>query len=346
MSTEAQHIGPERDLTFVTITFREELELLRLQARSMAAFLPPEMVGEILVVVNDHDEDALCRKVEEMRGEYGVLADRLRVLPATALFRWDTGPGGPVALMRKLQSLHPWLALRSKGTAWRYHGGWKIQQVCKMAIYREVSTPWIVLLDSKIHFMAPVPRSEFFAADGRPRLICKNLAEARADWLAPSFAQFGLEPDAAGPRVADGIMPLPVATDLLRDVTEAVEAKTGPLQVLFSVHRKGETEAMLITGYCVATRGSLEAVFDTSRAFPPVIMRTHGDERVEAALDAVEAGAVSLALHRAAVVRLTPAQRERLAGLWSARGLVRDEADLARLFGVRDADDMEKERAA
>ncbi|MGR3371240.1 DUF6492 family protein [Pseudooceanicola nanhaiensis] len=346
MTGAARHNGSGRDLTFVTITFREELELLRLQARSMAAFLPPDMVGEILVVVNDRDEAALGDAVEAMRAEYGALSGRLRVIPATRLFRWNVGPRGPLARLRRVQALHPRLALRSPGTAWRGHGGWKIQQVCKLAIWREVSTPWTVLLDSKIHFMAPVPRSEFFAPDGRPRMICKDLSDARMDWLAPSFAQFGLPPDAAGPRVADGIMPLPVATALLRDVTEAVEAKSGPLQVLFAVHRKGETEAMLITAHCIARHGSLEAVFDTARPLPPVIMRSHDAAWVDAALDAVEQGAVSLALHRAAVARLTQAQRTRLAGLWRDRGLVGDAGDLARIFSVRDGDVPAAEHAA
>jgi len=45
-------------IAFVTVTFRDELELLRLQARSMAAFLPDALVAEILVIVNDRDEAA------------------------------------------------------------------------------------------------------------------------------------------------------------------------------------------------------------------------------------------------------------------------------------------------
>ncbi|WP_375691050.1 DUF6492 family protein [Pseudooceanicola sp. LIPI14-2-Ac024] len=329
MTTGAADIGTKRDLTFVTITFRDELDLLRLQARSMAAFLPPSMVGEILVVVNDRDEAAVAAEVEAMRGDYGPLADRLRVVAGTALFRWDVGPGGPLHWLRRAQAWHPRLAFRSPGTAWRGHGGWKIQQVCKMAVYREVTTDWTVLLDSKIHFLNPVSPADFFSATGQPRLICNPREEAREDWLAPSFRQFGLTPADAGPRVVNGIMPLPIRTRLLGQVTEAVEERAGPLQVLFAVHRQGETEAMLINAYCVAEYGSLEAEFDTARPLPPVIMRTTTSELIDVALDRVAAGEATLALHRASVARLTAAQRGKLVALWRRAGLVGSEAEAA-----------------
>lgn len=325
-------------IAFVTVTFRDELELLRLQARSMAAFLPDALVAEILVIVNDRDEAGVGAAVEAMRPDYGVHAGKLRVVGATDLFRWDAGPGGAASLLRRIQALHPRLAFRSPGLAWRGHGGWKIQQACKLLAFRAVRAEWTVLLDSKIHFLAPVARSEFVTPDGRGRIICSDRERANQAWLASSFRRMGLEPSAAGPRVVNGIMPFPVRTRLLREVTETVEADVGPLQVYFAVHRKDETEVMLINAYCCARRGGLEAEFDTTRPLPPVIMRSTPAEVVEASVRRVEAGETTLALHRAAVARLSEDQRARLAALWRRAGLVRTEAELARLFSVRDSE--------
>jgi len=325
-------------IAFVTVTFRDELELLRLQARSLAAFLPEALVAEILVIVNDRDEAGVGAAVEAMRPDYGPHAGKLRVVGATDLFRWDAGPGGAASFLRRMQALHPRLAFRSPGLAWRGHGGWKIQQACKLLAFRAVRAEWVVLLDSKIHFLTPVDRSEFFAADGKPRIICKDRADANQAWLDSSFRRMGLDRSAAGVRVVNGIMPFVVRTQLLREVSETVEADVGPLQVFFAVHRKDETEVMLINAYCCARHGGLEAEFDTARPLPPVIMRNTPPAVVEESIRRVEAGESTLALHRAAVARLSEDQRARLAALWQRTGLVRTEAELGQLFSVRDSE--------
>ncbi|MGH1423561.1 MAG: DUF6492 family protein [Pseudooceanicola sp.] len=339
MTPGEAHIGPvpaAEAITFVTVSYREELALLRLQARSMARFLSPDLVGDILVIINDCAEDQAAAMVESLRPDYGALADKLRVVKGTDLFRWNVGPGGPMAWLRRFQSLHPYLALRSPGDAWNKHGGWKIQQVHKLACYRAITSGRIVMLDSKYHFLRPVRVDDYFAPDGRAYMMMDPVEQTRQDIIETSFRWFGLKPSDAGAMVTRGWMPFVIQTDLLKQATEAIEERTGPLQVLFAVHRKRETEAMLVNAFCLWRHGGIDQFFDGDISVPPIIVRGATEADIDAALTAAENGGALLALHRSVIPTLLPRHKDRLRALWRNAGLISQDAEADQILALRD----------
>ena len=65
-------------LDLATVVYRDELPLIRLQARSIARMLDPRGIGAILVVVNDREEEACLAALREVLPEVGVFAHRSR----------------------------------------------------------------------------------------------------------------------------------------------------------------------------------------------------------------------------------------------------------------------------
>ncbi len=54
-------------IDFATVVFRAEIGLLRLLARSLARFMPPDHVGEILLIPNDVEVPACIARLKEIR---------------------------------------------------------------------------------------------------------------------------------------------------------------------------------------------------------------------------------------------------------------------------------------
>jgi hypothetical protein len=148
-------------LDIVTVVFRKEVPLLRLQARSMARFLDPAGIGRVRVIVNDRRERVCCAAVEALRGDYGPFADRLEVVTPDALFALRPSGLGPRDWRQRA-----WLWGVRHGVlypfglkgGWRGNRGWRIQQALKLAAGRYGEAPFVLILDAKNHFIGPVSR--------------------------------------------------------------------------------------------------------------------------------------------------------------------------------------------
>lgn len=158
--------GPSVD--FITICYRTELSMLRLQARSMARFLDPEGVGRILVIANDEDEKACIAGFETIRADWGRYADRVEFVRGTSLmprrFR------GPLDRLERLWVAGPrcrWRHLRDRAMGkpsyvygWGLNSGWLMQQAFKLYAatgggdagwetrFAAIEEPWIYRLSA------------------------------------------------------------------------------------------------------------------------------------------------------------------------------------------------------
>lgn len=130
-------------IDFVVVTFREELNVLKLQAASFGRFVNIEFCNSINIIINDEYE--FCKKFifSEVYPLLGDLKDRIRI--------WD---------INDLVSfpMRPYLR----------------QQVAKMTIAQKLDFKHYVCLDSKNIFVRQMRMGDFFV-DDRPRGAFQSL---------------------------------------------------------------------------------------------------------------------------------------------------------------------------
>ena len=288
--------------SFVTVSFETEFALLRLQARSMALFLPEEMCEEIVVLDNSNKgidaEDRLS-----LLNEYGGLASRVRVL-------------------------RPADVVRIPGSV-----GWRSQQVLKLCVAEQLRAERYVVLDAKNHFVR-TPSVDFFVApDGRSRVNAYGYEQhPHRRNLEHVLTYLGLDPSQYVQRFAATVTPFVLDRDLVRSMVDDVEQKSGrPFAEEFVAQEL--TEFFLYAGWVIASGRSLEDVFDFHQVFCPVVWPRLADRRgvEESVRQAHERKAPLFAVHRRAFVQLDADGGRTLARFWSDRGLF-ESTDAAQRF--------------
>ena len=328
---DVDRAGPGR-MDVVTVVFREELPLLALQARSIARFLDPGAVGRILVVVNDFREDDCVAAVERLRPLYGDLAPRLEVIRPDALHSprrlgprrraelWYVRHGrGP--LMRRLPR-------RDRlASGWRGNPGWSMQQAQKLLVANAVSARYVLILDAKNYFVAPVGLATFVAEDGRARSRRAGEGEFQRQWIDASFRALGLAPEGVS-EAPPTTTPVVIESAAMRAALAAIEDRLGPLESFFSLYKGRATEFMLLFAAIDRGRGLWWQRFAPGLPDAATIYAKGGDEAVQAML-AAPPDLPIMGLHRRVLRRIGDESRRALARFWLGLGLFAtlDEAE-------------------
>lgn len=153
-------------LDLATVVYRDELPLIRLQARSIARMLDPRGIGAILVVVNDREEEACLAALREVLPDYGPFADRVELLRPADLFALRParlGPRGPLQRAKAAFTSNRWRYPFGVKGGWRGNRGWAVQQALKLAVARRGEAANLCILDAKNHFIRPVGVEAAFA---------------------------------------------------------------------------------------------------------------------------------------------------------------------------------------
>lgn len=330
--------GPTVD--FITICYRTELPMLRLQARSMARFLDPEGVGRILVIANDEDEKACIAGFETIRADWGRYADRVEFVRGTSLmprrFR------GPLDRLERLWVAGPrcrWRHLRDRATGkprtvygWRLNSGWLMQQAFKLYAARLVTASHAVVLDAKNFFVAPVGVGLFVAPDGRARVAMVTPTPKLRQWSEASAKRIGATLTRRD-TMPESSTPVVIRAEDFRASTDRIERAVGPLESFFARRSAHSTEFMML----YAATGGGDAGWESR--FAPI------EEPWIYRLRATEPGVLSsklaeregqpepiLSLHRKWFFKIGTTDRAALARYLTARGLLANEAELGALI--------------
>lgn len=290
-----------RPLTFVTITYRAEDTLQLLQARSLALYARPEDVASVIVVDNGAPEMSR-RTRKRLLAAYGPLAERVQIVPRSALGA-DTGSSG-----------------------------WMSQQVMKLAVHDRVTTPTYVLLDAKNHLIRPVTVGDFLAADGRART---GFQSYRHHPLLPRvekvLAYLGLDP-ATADRFPPTSTPFVMHTDVVAALIADIEASAGrPFTEEFVA--ADLTEFPLYSGWLLRRDGDFEATYVDDAIQSPTIWGGGASRAgVEKAIaEAKERNAPAFGVHRRALNRLDADTAAPLADFLTERGIVSGPAEFSAL---------------
>lgn len=312
-------------LDLVTVVYGAEIVLLQLQARSIARFLDPAGIGEILVVVNDRDQAGCVERVRAILPDYGALADRVRILRPEDLFVLRPARLGPRGIWDRARAAFTayrrFYPLGVKG-GWRGNRGWAVQQALKLLAARCGSGANVLILDAKNHFVRPVSVASFVAPDGRSlaRLAPPNPKHLR--WNRFSFRRMGLPEPGPDDISLPTITPIVAPRAGLVAAVDAIEARIGPAETFFARKRTEESEFALINAFLASRPGGLLASFAPGLIPAATLWPGKDDAEIEGLLASVERGEVDvLSVHKRRLGKLSPQHLARLRAIWDAAGL-------------------------
>ncbi len=281
----------------VVVCHMRDIDMLRLQARSLAVFMPAELVGQILVIENDADGEVFAAAfASQVLPEYGLLAAHV-----TLIRREELAPG--------ISFAH----------------GWRSQQVLKMLATARIATEHVLILDAKNHFIRPLTRSSYIAEDGRLRSYAVSQRGHLAQLFANSHAAFGLDPEPYFDRNLPNITPFPARPATIRGMITKIEHHHAMTFAAFFLGRD-VAEFYLLSAFLVARDGGPEREYSLGE---PDVITVFPDKAEAGAFEWVDFqlhrdAILCMGVHWAAIPLLSPAVRDRIVAFWQERGLVRD----------------------
>jgi len=317
-------------IDIVTVVFREEVNFLRIQARSLAQYFDPGVIGEILVLINDVQESECAANVADILPEYGHLAPRVRLVRSDVYF---LKPESPMAALRLALSskLRKWRR-RSRG-GWMGRSGWYTQQAAKLAAARFASGRYMLILDAKNHFIASVGYADFVDKDGLPRTAPYIADPYHYQWTRNSYEFFGL----TAPRITEMVMPpttpFCVETELVEKLLRYLEDRHGRVQTFFRPRPHQTIEFTLLSAFAAKEKGDWKACFSDGLEPPLVIYRNTPVESFGSILERIEDETPkTIGFHRSRIAEMDAAMHLRIARIWESRHLVGSEQEGIRLL--------------
>jgi len=292
-------------VTILTVVFDEEINLLALQARSLARFFELTSVDKIVIIINGKQQLDVERRVHNIAlQEYGTFSERVTIILADDVHRFR----------------HP-------------EAGWQTQMALKLLAAPRVSTTWYLVLDAKNHFIRPASMRDFFADSGRALYTPDNFRSLRGHFLN-SAKFFGVAPEELIESFFSPCTPSMLHRQSVLNMNEAVIGMTGKttgeLIVQFDVPY---TEFILYSLYLYSV-GGFYSLYEPSFANTASIWQMDAiDDNSFANVLAQARNPATLlfSIHRLAREVLTHEQRRQIGDLWCDMGLV-DDTDSAERF--------------
>jgi len=251
----------------------------------MARYLPPNLVAQIIVIENSPMPDGWRTALP-----YGPLATKVRFITA------DTIALLPVS------------------------SGWFTQQILKLLISRQVTTPSYVILDAKTHLVFPLT-ADHIMRDGKLLSFRQSYAAHPArEFLDNALAYFHLTPDITC--LPPASPPIGMPTSPVRQMIEYIEQREGDFGKFFI--RQRVMEFPLFSAYLMATE-QLDQLYDFSGTNYPIIWdwRASQDDWIAQQIALSELHARPwFSLHRRAAPLLSDAGCQMITAFWQRRGLL------------------------
>jgi len=290
-------------VAFVSVTFRDDLNLIRLQARSIARFVDPALIDRYIIIVNHAASDPVHAQTRE-----AVLAEM-------------QGFKKPVLFMTQTDLIRPA----------KDEEGWRSQQVLKLMIARKLEGEAYILLDAKNHFVRPVGYSCFFP-EGRAITRSYKPAPALQKFFDRTAAYYGLDPKMVAGDAMPATTPYILYTDWVRDLIDDIEThERCSLADFMLIKNTLVTEFFLY--YCFMRAKNLpvaDRYIIKKRMVVSLFTRYPEDEETTNRLiESVRDENIKVfGLHRRRIAQLTENQRRMISSLWMHNGLIATHAEV------------------
>jgi uncharacterized protein DUF6492 len=292
-------LGCELDsVSILTVVFDEEIDLLALQAKSIARFFDSQSIDEIIIIVNGKQQSYVEQCVrQDVLPEYGDLSAKVTLIPADDLYRFR----------------HP-------------EAGWHTQMALKLLAAPRVSSTWYLVLDAKNHFIRSTTVGDFFSKSGRGLYPPDNFGSLQEHFVNAAKL-FGVEPEGLIDSFFSPVTPSILHRQSVLDLNEAVVRMTGKsigdLIVQFDVPY---TEFILYSLYLYSVDG-FDALYQPSPSITTTIWKENAMDSGSFERKMTQARSMTtlcFSVHRLAREVLTSEQRQQIADLWLDAGLIDD----------------------
>lgn len=293
----------QRPYSIVTVVYEGDTAGLELQARSLGAHAPSDLISDIIVIGNFAQPPA-PDWWERTRLLYGPLADRAVLMPAAEI-------------ASGLDDLT----------------GWWSQQVLKVEIAKFISTDAYLILDSKHHLIKPLKRSFLEDHSGRLRIRCANYeGHSLRTYLDNALNEFGL-PSTAADFFPTTTPPFPFDTQAALRLIDYGQNKGGSLAQHMLTNRL--TEFFSYSAFLMST-GELERLYDLHKMpYPMIWPRQTSDAACLSVIQTARGGeSPFFAVHRRAAGDLSVRARREVASLWVDAGLHESMDDALTTLGL------------
>lgn len=271
--------------TIVTVAHQDDYEALYFQARSMAKYLPPSLIHQIIIIENPKLQDHA-----RLISQYGKLKNRVKIVAGASLappeaFSWS---------------------------------GWWSQQILKLMVAQIVETPRYLCLDAKNVLVFPL-RRKFLERREKPRSFeIDYTTHSSLRWLRHTLDYFGL-PETHIKAFVPTTTPFVLVTDLVKELIRYIEGREGTsLAAAFLKHQL--TEFFLYGGFLKATnRFNYDVSGEECHTVWDVV---HGDDYVHGIIKQTEKKKLPFfSVHRRAIPKLSEHARQEIIRFWTRRGL-------------------------
>jgi hypothetical protein len=285
-------------LTFVSVVFEAEYDLLRLQARSMSRHVPAALAAKVVVIDNSRS-GMPASELDALRRDLGQHGSALEVLTPSTIAQLPPA------------------------------SGWHGQQVLKLCVARRIETERYVVLDAKNHFI-DTPSLRFFESqDGRPRASWYSFEDHHfRPTLEKVLRYVDLPVEPFPERFTSTITPFVLDTsDVLEMVDEIGASSDAGFEREFI--DRGLAEFFLYGAWSWARYGSLEQAFELHEEPCPVVWPKAADAdgvRAAVRLAALRRSPI-FAVHRRAVIAMDADARAVLSDFWVDRSLFAERSE-------------------
>lgn len=297
-------MAAEANLSLVTVFFEAEIDLLELQARSLARYHAAGDFDRIVVIDNTH-AGVSRRTRTRLERAFGPWRDRVRFVRPDELVALPALPG------------------------------WVGQQVLKLMVHRRIETSHYLVLDAKNHWIQPTDRHTFLAPDGRARGASHTYRGHALEQRVTGVLQYlDVDPEQWLDHFSVTHTPVVLSTQVCADLIADIEQRSGrPFAQEFA--NADLLEFPLYSGWIIARDGNLDSEIDGSTIRSTTIWPSHRPARVAEELAALEhLDSPFLAVHRKALARAGWSVSRSVADLWCERGLFASRAAALRFIGV------------
>lgn len=269
-----------------TVVFRDEIDILKVQANSLALNATEIGIRNIYVVINDEET-----VVSEISPDWwGPLADKVLVVPRSAFSA-------------------PWVT-----------DGWLSQQMFKILAASTSYNTWTMILDAKTILVQPLDLRQIFDSQGRAQMGSLPVYPVFADSQRIVEQLFDIKIDQ---QIGPGGVPFLFHNDTVRLMISDIFLLAKTNFPAWFQQQGRVTEFVLYSGYVQYKLGSIHKMYSPNQVIHPVNL-CHSevnsfDRKIKEMQDP---NVTTVSIHRRAWTQLTPEQQHQYRSLLIDRSIM------------------------
>ena len=252
------------------------------------------MVQDIYLIVNN--SELTPQDLAEVVALYGPLADRVKVLD------------------------------RAVVAPFMYHGthGWWSQQILKLRLCQHATSRYVIILDSKNHFIRTVSPEYFVTRDDRITTWLTSYVNNAENHCRGSFAYFGLDATPYMGALPPSITPITLRREMVVKMIDFIENRADTHFELEFLKNPNTTEFILYYAFLIYSGRSIETEYAAVEQQVATLFldKVRCNNRFNSMMfQAWQPSRIAFGIHRSVIPELTEHQVGQILGLWMAAGL-------------------------